>query len=215
MERRHILISGAALAVVAAGGGLGFLWRDGQAEDALKADENGVFAGDRILGDPDAPVTIIEYSSLTCPHCAAFHAETLPTIKKKWIEEGKARLVFRHFPFDALGTYAALAANCVEGDRHFAFIDILFRNQSRWAHSQDPRTAISQMAAMAGVDKASLEACVQDEAALVRIQKLREYGSKEYGINSTPSFIINGKKLVGNQGLEKFEQALQDAGSQS
>ncbi|MDJ0942586.1 MAG: DsbA family protein [Kiloniellales bacterium] len=215
MERRHILISGTALAVLAAGGGLGLLWRDGQAEDALVADEKGVFAGDRILGDPKAPVTIIEYSSLTCPHCAAFHAETLPTIKKNWIEAGKARLVYRHFPFDALGTYAALAANCVEGDRHFAFIDILFRNQARWTRAQDPRAALSQMAAMAGIDKASLDACVQDEAALAKIQKLRKYGSEEYGINSTPSFIINGKKLVGNQGLEKFEQALKDAGSQS
>ena len=215
MERRHILISGAALAVLAAGGGLGLLLRDGQAEDTLKADEKGVFAGDRILGDPNAPITIIEYSSLTCPHCAAFHADTLPAIKKNWIEEGKARLIYRHFPFDALGTYAALAANCVEGDRHFGFIDILFRNQARWTRAQDPRAAITQMAALAGIDQASLNACVQDEAALVRIQKLREYGSEEYGINSTPSFIINGKKLVGNQGLEKFEQALREASSQS
>ena len=85
MKRRHILISGAALAVLAAGGGLGLLWRNGQAEDSFKADEKGLFDGDRILGNPDAPITIIEYSSLTCPHCAAFHAETLPEIKKKWI----------------------------------------------------------------------------------------------------------------------------------
>lgn len=213
MKRRHILIGGAALALLATGGGLGLSWRNSIAQEPLKADENGLFPEDRILGDPNAPITIIEYSSLTCPHCAAFHANTLPTLKKNWIESGKARLVYRHFPFDALGMYAALAANCVQGERHFGFIDILFRNQQKWARSQDPRKSIEQMAALAGIDKASLDACVQDEAELGKIQQMRQIGQEEYGVNSTPSFIINGEKLVGNQGLEKFEAALEDAGS--
>lgn len=201
------------MALLAAGGGLGLYWRNGVAQEALTPAEDGLFEQDRVLGDPDAPITIIEYSSLTCPHCATFHAETLPTVKKNWIDSGKARLVYRHFPFDALGMYAALAANCVEGERHFGFIDILMRNQQRWARAQDPRAAIEQMAALAGVDKASLDACVQDEAELRRIQKMQLIGKDEYGISSTPSFIINGKKLVGNQGLETFEAALEDAGS--
>lgn len=213
MERRHILIGGGALALLAAGGGFSFYLRNSVAQEALTPVEDGLFEQDRILGSPDAPVTIIEYSSLTCPHCASFHANTLPTLKKKWIDAGKARLVYRHFPFDALGMYAALAANCVEGDRHFGFIDILFRNQQRWARSQDPRVAIEQMAALAGIDKASLDACVQDEAELSRIQKMQQIGQDEYGINSTPSFIINGKKLVGDQGIETFEEALTEAGS--
>lgn len=213
MERRHILIGGGALALLTAGGGVGLYLRNSVAQETLTPLENGLFEQDRVLGDPNAPVTIIEYSSLTCPHCAAFHADTLPTLKKNWIDEGKARLVYRHFPFDALGMYAALAANCVEGERHFGFIDILFRNQQRWARSQDPRASIEQMAALAGIDKASLDACVQDEASLSRIQKMQRIGQDEYGINSTPSFVINGKKLVGNQGIEKFEEALKDASS--
>ncbi len=213
MERRHILIGGGALALLTAGGGVGLYLRNSVAQETLTPLENGLFEQDRVLGDPNAPVTIIEYSSLTCPHCAAFHADTLPTLKKNWIDEGKARLVYRHFPFDALGMYAALAANCVEGERHFGFIDILFRNQQRWARSQDPRASIEQMAALAGIDKASLDACVQDEASLSRIQKMQRIGQDEYGINSTPSFVINGKKLVGNQGIESFEEALKDASS--
>ena len=215
MNRRHILIAGIAVAGVAVAGGLAVGWRTVEAEDAAGPGEDGLFPDDRILGDPNAPITIIEYSSLTCPHCASFHEGTLPQIKAKWIEEGRARLVFRHFPFDRLGLFAALAANCLDGDQHFAFIDVLFRSQARWTRAEDPVEALAQLAALAGVDRARFDACVSDEKEYNAIQTRRNDARDRLGITSTPSFIINGRKFVGDQGFEKFEQALIAADSRS
>lgn len=215
MNRRHILIAGIGIAGAVAAGGIAVGWRAVEAEDAAGPGEDGLYADDRILGDRNAPITIIEYSSLTCPHCASFHEGTLPQIKAKWIEEGKARLVYRHFPFDRLGLFAALAANCLEGDQHFAFLDVLFRSQARWTRAEDPIEALAQLAALAGVNRARFDACVSDEKEFNAIQARRNDARDRLGITSTPSFIINGRKFVGDQGFEKFDQALMAADSRS
>lgn len=175
------------------------------------ASEPQIFPDEYILGSPDAPITIIEYSSLTCPHCASFHNDTLPKLKDTWIAEGKARLVYRHFPLDRLALGAALVSNCLEGKRYFNFIELLFREQERWSTAGDPVAVLAQLATMAGVDRERFDACLKDEAELDRILQRRQKGEEEFGISSTPTFIINGRKAQGAIDFEEFNKLLSNA----
>ena len=205
MERRQILMTvGTALAVLPVARGL-FGVPPALAEETAVGDD------ERILGQVDAPITIIEYSSLTCPHCASFHKETLPTIKKNWIEPGKARLVYRDFPLDGLALRAAAVAQCVEGDAYFAFLDALFRGQARWARATDPTGALAQVARLAGIDRKTFDGCIADKAAMDRILKQKVEGTRAFDIESTPTFIINGRKVAGARKLQQFEEILAEA----
>ncbi len=199
MTRRNILIAAVSTALLALDP-LGF------AAAPAGAAEGAVFADDRILGPADAPITIIEYSSLTCPHCAALHRDALPQIKKRWIGAGKARLVYRHFPLDGLALRAAAVANCIEGERHFGFLDLLFKSQTRWAKSEDPLKALGQMARLAGLSQERFDACANDEAEMDRILARRQDGAQTYGVESTPTLIINGRKVEGARALEYYER---------
>jgi len=205
MERRQILIAGsAALALLpTAPALLG-------ARRAL-AEEAPVLDGERILGRPEAPITIIEYSSLTCPHCASFHRDTLPTIKKNWIEPGKARLVYRDFPLDGLALRAAALASCVEGEAYFGFLDALFRGQARWSRAKDPTAALAQVARLAGIDQKTFDGCIADKEEMDRILKQKVEGTQAYDIESTPTFIINGRKVPGALPAQQFEKILAEA----
>lgn len=174
-----------------------------------------LFDDDRILGDKDARVTIIEYASLTCPHCAKFHKDTLPEIKENWVSTGKARIVFRHFPLDGLALRAAMVSDCIDGDSHFTFLDALFHGQKLWAQSNDPVKALSQVAALAGMDAERFEACIEDENLANAILQRRQHGSTTYGIGSTPTFIVNGRKVEGAVGYSEFEKILEEAAGQS
>ena len=164
---------------------------------------------ERVLGDATAPVEMIEYSSLTCPHCAAFHTEKLPELKKKYIDTGKVRLIQRDFPFDAPGMMGAMMARCANPLRYHQFIDVLFSQQAQWAYSNDPRGALMQIGKLGGLSEKDFNACLQNEELLNGILQMRQKGSEEYDISSTPTFIINGEKVVGNQSLEDFEDAIE------
>ena len=207
MKRRQILVTFATSAAVVAASPLGLLPQIAWAEDAP------VHPNDRILGNADAPVTIIEYASLTCPHCANFHNNTLPAIKKNWIETGKAKLVYRDYPLDGLALRAAVLASCLEGDAYFAFLDVLFRSQQQWARSNDPVGALAGLARLAGMDEATIQACSTDEAAMNNILALQKEANDSYEIRSTPSFIVNGKKVEGALNATQFESILKDAES--
>ncbi len=176
-----------------------------------RAEELKLFPDDRVLGESDAPVTIIEYSSLTCPHCAAFHQDTLPQIRETWIAEGKAKLVYRHFPLDGLALRAAAVANCIEGERYFSFLDILFKSQRRWAKASDPIKALGQMARLAGLSKDKFETCVSDKAEMDRILARRQDGSQTYGVQSTPTLIINGQKVEGARSFKYLSTIIENA----
>lgn len=167
---------------------------------------------ERILGQPDAPVTIIEYASLTCPHCARFHDETLPEIKKTWIDSGKARLVYRDFPLDGLALRAAALADCLEGERYFGFLDALFRGQQRWARAQDPLGALAQLARLAGMDQQTFDACISDNDRLDAILRERQEGDEAFDVQSTPTFIVNGRKVEGALAPAQFVKILEEAG---
>lgn len=161
------------------------------------------------LGAKDAPVTMIEFSSLTCPHCADFHATTLPKIKEQYIEPGKLRLVYRDYPLDPLATAAAILPHCVAPDRYFGLLEALFRSQSSWARSQEPVKELERLSRFAGLSPADFEACLNNGALLQAIQQRAEADRKEYGITSTPTFVINGQRIVGASDFEAFQRAIE------
>lgn len=169
-----------------------------------------VAKGEHVMGEPDAPNTIIEYASLTCPHCASFHQETLPKLKKEWIDTGKAKLVYRHYPLDKRALRAALLANCFEGERFFAVVDMLFKTQMQWARADKPLEHFARIAGVAGLNQERFEACMTDEAMVDKILDKQLAARQEVDISSTPSFLVNGEKITGNQDYEAFLEHLED-----
>ena len=164
---------------------------------------------DRILGDPNAPVTIVEYSSLTCSHCRKFHVETLPNLKKTYIDTGKVKLIYRDFPFDQLGLMAAVMARCAMSDRYFAFIEVLYEQQSNWSRSKTPFEALVKIGKLGGLNPADFEACLKNEALVDGLVKKRLDGQKKFDVNATPTFIIDGDhKIIGAEPYEEFDKIL-------
>lgn len=208
MTRRQMMMTGTAAAGATA------LFALTGAPLATRGEEP-LFADDRVMGNADAPVTIIEYSSLTCPHCAKFHAETLPQVKENWIAPGKARIVYRHFPLDGLALRAAMVANCFDDMRYFTFLDALFQGQDLWARAADPVEALQRVAALAGLDEATFQRCVADEEEANAILARRQHAETTYDVGSTPTFIVNGRKVVGAVGYAKFNRILEDVASGS
>lgn len=168
---------------------------------------------DRSMGAGNAPVTIIEYSSLTCPHCADFHRETLPQIKAEYIDRGKVRYILREFPTGpaALSIAATMIARCVDPARYFGFMEILYAEQRAWMGSKDPIGELKVRAQTAGLSPAGVDACLKNETILNSVQQRAFQGQKEYGVDSTPTFIINGTKLSGAQPYAEFKKAIDDA----
>jgi protein-disulfide isomerase len=148
------------------------------------------------LGEADAPVTIVEYASMTCSHCASFHTDTLPTIKEKYIDTGKARLIFREFPFDPRAEAGFMLARCSD-DKYFAMVDVLFKQQRTWAAADNAREALLQIARLGGFSQESFEACLTDQALLDNVRAVRLRGANDFGIDATPTFFINGNKYSG------------------
>ena len=167
---------------------------------------------EHILGDTDAPITIIEYSSLTCPHCASFHNDTLPQLKEEWIETGKAKLVYRHYPLDRLALAGALVANCFEGDRFFAVLNLMFSQQRQWTRSDNPGQALLKIASQAGMDRDTFDQCLRDEQEQKKILDRQQVGRDQANVQSTPTFLIDGEKLEGAKPYADFEKALEAAG---
>ena len=170
---------------------------------------------DRILGKPDAPITIFEYASLTCPHCAEFDRETLPKLKEAWLDTGKARLIFRDFPLDASALKAAMLARCAPPDQFYGFIDVLFRGQQSWAVSRDLDGSLGKLAKLGGLSDETFAACMKNDELQKKIVAERYQAEKEYGVDSTPTFFINGVKFVGAQPFPEFDKALAQAASKS
>jgi protein-disulfide isomerase len=159
---------------------------------------------EQILGNPDAPVTIIEYASLTCPHCAHFHNEVLPELKERYIVPGKVRLIFRDFPLDQTALAAAALAHCAGPDRFFSMINVMFETQSNWARASDPIAALKQLGKLGGLTDREMDACLADQQLTDGILRERLDGQNEYQIGSTPTFIIDGKAYPGARDAEDF-----------
>lgn len=155
---------------------------------------------DMVHGSKDAPITLVEYASMTCPHCAAFQKEVIPSLNKDYVETGKVKLVFREFPLDAIARMASAVARCLKGDAYFSFVDLLFANQQDWikrsASGQYTKESIleglSQIGRQAGMPSDKVAACADDMANLALVDANWKEGQDRYKVNSTPSFFING-----------------------
>ncbi|MGV0911540.1 DsbA family protein [Martelella sp. FOR1707] len=157
---------------------------------------------DIALGEPDAPVKIIEYMSMTCPHCATYQEETFPAIKENFIDTGKVYYIFREFPFDPRAMAAFMLARCTPNDKYVPFIDMMFQQQRTWATAEDGSAAMLQMAKLAGFTQESFQACLTDQKLLDDINAVRTRGADEFGVNATPTFLINGKKYAGDMSVD-------------
>jgi protein-disulfide isomerase len=151
---------------------------------------------DKVLGNADAPVTIVEYASMTCPHCAHFHATTLPELKTKYIDTGKVRLIFREFPFDPRAEAGFMLARC-SNDNYFPMVDVLFRQQQNWASVENAKDALLQISKLAGFSQESFEACLTDQKLLEDVRAVQKRGADEFKVDSTPTFFINGNTYKG------------------
>jgi len=178
---------------------------------ARAADQVPVRIDDDVQGKADARVTIIEYASLTCPHCADFHTNTLPLIKKQWVETGKARLIFRDFPLDGLAMGAAMIAHCAPKDHYFALLSALFETQNTWARAANPADELKKLAKLGGIPEDKFASCVEDKALAERITAGQREAQDKYGVNSTPSFLVNGKLITGAKSFDEFDAILKEA----
>jgi protein-disulfide isomerase len=220
ITRRRLMIAGAAVALLAAGGGGYYAWTTqaaGQSNPSVPQPPGGADVpmaelmmpgplGDNALGLSDAPVTIVEYASMTCPHCAHFHETTFPEMKKKYIDTGKVRFIFREFPLDALAAAGSMLARCSGKDKYFPMIETLFSQQREWV-VQKPLEPMLGIAKQAGFTKQSFDECLANQEMLSGIEESRTRAMK-LGVNSTPTFFINGKIFRGGLTPEELDKQL-------
>ncbi|SDP70567.1 Protein-disulfide isomerase [Phyllobacterium sp. YR620] len=177
-------------------------------EPAGKIDEAKLMAPgilkDIVMGKAEAPVTIVEYASMTCPHCAHFATTTLPTIKEKYIDTGKAKLILREFPFDPRATAAFMLARCAPEDRYYPMVEVLFAQQQQWAGVANSVEPLLQISKLAGFTQESFNACLTNQKLLDDVNAARDRGANEFGVNATPTFFINGSKYSGALSVDEM-----------
>ena len=229
MPDRRLLLAGSA-AVVLAGGFAAWRWLAAPtapvatapttppppAPPQPPAQPRPVTAGgldERSLGRADAPVTAIEYFSLTCSHCGAFHRDTWPRVKRELVETGRVRMVFRDFPLDEIALRAHAVARSFPADRYEPFISALFAAQDRWAYARgvDHKAEIGKIAALAGMSADTFNAAWADDDLARGILEARQRGEAEHQVSATPTFIIGTQKLPGAISFERFEAAVREA----
>jgi protein-disulfide isomerase len=162
---------------------------------------------DMVMGAENAPVTIVEYASLTCPHCREFAHKTFPELKKRYIDTGKVRFIFREYALNEVDQLAIVTARCAPKERYFALVDTLFEKQETWAVN-NPVPPLLAIAKQAGFSEESFKACAANQQIIQAVSAQREAGSR-FGVNSTPTFFINGQKHSGGMGIAEFEKLLQ------
>jgi protein-disulfide isomerase len=173
----------------------------GEAVEAVEITDQDVF-----YGNADAPVTIVEFASLTCPHCMRFHTQVMPKLKDGAIGEGKARLVYRDFPLDGLALRASALARCGGPERRLAILDLLFESQSLWRNSQDPLTALAQVGKLAGLKEETSRACMEDRGMFDQIIAEAQVGEQKHGVRSTPTLIIGETRYPGGLTAEDITE---------
>jgi protein-disulfide isomerase len=164
---------------------------------------------DMALGPANSPVTITEYASMTCPHCAQFDKVVFPEIKTKYIDTGKVRLIFREFPLDGLAARASMLARCAGPDRYFPMIDVMFQTQPTWVvEGPEALDHLLQLARQAGFSKEKFDACLADKELFKKIVDERQWAADKFQVDSTPTFFVNGKRMSGEHQLKDFEAML-------
>jgi len=164
---------------------------------------------DLVFGKDDAPVTVVEYASMTCGHCANFHNKVLPGIKEKYIDTGKVRWVLREFPLDDRATAASVLARCTGDGKVFPLVTALFAKQDDWAFASENNfvPSLLKFGKQAGFTEESFNTCLRDQKLMDAVLATRERAAKDFGVNSTPTFFINGKRMSVAPTLAEFEKA--------
>ncbi len=162
---------------------------------------------DMVLGSPDAKVTIVEYASLTCPHCAAFATQTLPALKAEYVDKGLVKLVYRDFPLDGLALRAAMMAQCAGPDRYFGFLDLLFSRQQVWATAKDPLEGLAAIGKIGGMSDEQFKACLTDKSVEQAVLSDALEGEKTYAVRATPTIFIEGQRYS-NMSIEQMRGIL-------
>ncbi len=165
---------------------------------------------DLALGDAKAPVTVVEYASLTCPHCARFEEDTFPELKKRYIDTGKVRFILRDFPLDSLAGAAFVFAHCAgkdDANKYYSVIETLFRQQRQWA-VEKPIPPLMAIAKQAGFTQKSFDACLTNQKAWDAMESVRQRAMKEFKVESTPTFFVNGTKVSGAVSIEDFAKVI-------
>ena len=202
MNRRQLLIGLVVLAVIAIGV-IGYMVFSRPVDEGPTLTSGAptfpvtITAADRTLGNPKAPITMVEYAAPTCPHCAHFNGTMFPFIKRNYIDTGKVYYVFRVFPLSQVDIAAESMARCLPASNYFQFIDLLFRNQPKWDPDgyqiPDVHAALVDMGRIAGLSPEQVDKCINDEGAQKRATDVGLYANKTYGINGTPTFLVNGQ----------------------
>ena len=162
----------------------------------------------RFQWDANAPIKIYEYASLTCGHCAAFHTEVLPDLKKQYVDTGLVQFNFRPFPLDPYAMTGAMLVQCAIPQARLAFLETLFKRQLQWVRSDDPLNSLRAYAKQAGMSGENFVMCLQSEANLTAVRSMYNAAKDELGVQSTPTFFVNGEKVAGNIGFEAFKKLL-------
>ena len=166
---------------------------------------------DMALGPKDAAVTITEFASMTCPHCAAFNAEVFPKIKSTYIDTGKIRYIFREFPLDIKAAAGSMLARCIAKDdaaKYFAVVDILFRQQVQWASQGSTTDGLGRIGKQAGLSQDQVDTCLKDQALLDKIAADQKYAADILKVNSTPTFFVNGDVIKGEASFDVFDEKI-------
>ena len=164
--------------------------------------------GEQAMGQENAPVTIIEYASLTCSHCAHFSETTFPKLKEKYIDTGKVRFIFREFPFDPVAAGAFMLARCAPQDKYFPMIELLFENQRQWA-VEKPLQPLLGIAKQVGFTEDSFKACLANQKVLDGIEWVRNRAADKFKVDATPTFFVNGQKVNGAVSIDEFDKIIQ------
>jgi protein-disulfide isomerase len=163
---------------------------------------------DLVQGSPSAPITIIEYASMTCSHCAAFHETTWPELKSKYVDTGRVRFILREFPLDPLAAAAFMLARCAGPDKRNLLVDQLFSRQKSWAFVDDPIESLFAVAERVGMSQADFESCLKNQDLYAKINQSRKRAAEALSIESTPTFFVDGRKLTGEQAITDFDQII-------
>ncbi len=164
--------------------------------------------GDKIIGAEDAPVTVVEYASMTCGHCANFHSRTYPDLKKEYIETGKVRFIFREFALDTVAAAAFMLARCAPDEKYFDVIDVMFAQQRNWAFSENPVQSLLEFSKQIGFTQESFEACLTDQELYAAVDGSKNRAASEFGVRSTPTFFVNGEMHPGALSIEEFRDII-------
>jgi protein-disulfide isomerase len=215
VTRQQLLVGLVVLAVVAVGIVAWFVFFSDSQSSTLTADSDKfgitLTSRDRAQGSPKAPILMVEYAAPTCPHCAAFDMQIFPLLKRKYIDTGKVYYVFRVFPLNSVDVAAEGIARCLPPENYFSFIDLLYRNQPKWDPEYgvtDVHGGLVQMGGFAGISAQEVDTCIANQPEAAQITQVGQDAQTKYGVNGTPSFIVNGELRVGESTWSDWQDYL-------